>query len=78
MEPDLDPPSFFLGGLQCCGAQLFVSALAPTFKKFRLWLRLELCGYLFSQLLNENVDFLRLLGKNIYLIYFFDPIQYEL
>ncbi len=36
-------------------------APAPTFKKFllrsRLWLRLELCGCLFSQLLNEKVDF---------------------
>ncbi len=32
-------------------------APAPTFKKFRLRLRLELCGCLFSQLLNEKVDF---------------------
>jgi hypothetical protein len=32
-------------------------APAPTFKKFPLRLRLELCGCLFSQLLNEKVDF---------------------
>jgi hypothetical protein len=43
--------------------KLFVSApaLASTFKKFphrrRLRLRLELCGHLFSKLLNEKVDF---------------------
>ncbi len=39
--------------------KLFVSAPAPapTFKEFPLRLRLELCGYLFSQLLNEKVDF---------------------
>jgi hypothetical protein len=41
--------------------KLFVSApaLAPaaTFKKFLLWLQLKLCGYLFSQLLNEKVYF---------------------
>ncbi len=45
-----------------------------TFKKFplrsRLWLWLKLCGYLFSQLLNEKVDFLWLLGKNSDLIHF--------
>ncbi len=55
--------------------KLFFSALAPapapTFKKFRLWLRswlrlrLELWGCLFSQLLNEKVDFSWLFGKNI-------------
>ncbi len=59
--------------------KLFVlaPALAPTFKKFplRLLLRLKLCGYLFSQLLNEKVDFSWLLGKNINLIHFFDPIN---
>jgi hypothetical protein len=43
--------------------KLFVSApalapaQAPTFKKFLLWLQLQLCGYLFSQLLNEKADF---------------------
>jgi hypothetical protein len=55
--------------------KLFVlaAAPAPTFKKFplRLWLRLELCGYLFSQLLNEKVDFSRLLGKIYDLIHYF-------
>jgi hypothetical protein len=37
---------------------LFVSAPAPapTFKKFALRLRLNLFGYLFSQLLNDKVD----------------------
>ncbi len=35
----------------------FVSAPAPTFKKFPLRLRLQLCGYLFLQLLNKKVDF---------------------
>jgi hypothetical protein len=42
--------------------KLFVSApaLAPAFKKFRLrlwsglWLRLQLCNYLFAQLLIKN------------------------
>jgi hypothetical protein len=62
--------------------KLFVSAPAPTFKKLPLrlllQLRLKLCGYLFSQLLIEKVDFSRLLGKNIDLIHFFDSIQYEL
>jgi hypothetical protein len=61
-------------------------APAPTFKRFRLrlWLRsrlrlrLELCGCLFSQLLNEKVDFSWLFRKKIDLIQFFDPIQYEL
>jgi hypothetical protein len=43
--------------------KLFVSApaLALTFKKFRLQsrlqLRLQLCNYLFAQLLNQKVDF---------------------
>jgi hypothetical protein len=39
--------------------KLFVSAMAPTFKKFLFWSRLrhKLCGYLFSQLLIEKVDF---------------------
>jgi hypothetical protein len=41
--------------------KLFVWAPAPdpTFKKSPLWLRLQLklCGYLFSQLLNEKVFF---------------------
>jgi hypothetical protein len=50
--------------------KLFILALAPA--------RLELCGYLFSQVLNEKVDFSWLFGKNIDLIHFFDPIQYEL
>jgi hypothetical protein len=27
--------------MQCCGAETFVSAPAPTFKKFRLWLPLR-------------------------------------
>ncbi len=69
---------------QCCVAEpkLFVMAPAPapTCKKFllRLQSRLNLCGYQFSQLLNENVDFSWLSGKNIDLIHFFDPIQYEL
>jgi hypothetical protein len=74
--------------------KLFVSAPppapSPTFKKFplrlrrrlqlrlRSRLRLKLCGYLFSLLLNEKVDFSQLLGKNIDLINFFDPIQYYL
>jgi hypothetical protein len=38
-------------------APALAPALALTFKKFRLRLRLELCGCLFSQLLNEKVDF---------------------
>jgi hypothetical protein len=34
--------------------KLFISAPAPapTFKKFRFWLRLQVCNYLFAQLLN--------------------------
>jgi hypothetical protein len=36
--------------------KLIVSASAPTFKKFLLRLQLDLCGHLFSQLLNEKVD----------------------
>ncbi len=53
--------------------KLFFSAPAPTFKKFRLWLplrlrsrlRLEHWVCLFSQLLNEKVDFSWFFGKNI-------------
>jgi hypothetical protein len=30
--------------------KFFVSV--PAFKKFRLWLRVQLCNYLFAQLLN--------------------------
>jgi hypothetical protein len=62
--------------------KLFFSAPAPapTFNKFplrlRSWLRLrlELWGCLFSQLLNEKVDFLWFLER----ISTFDPILYEL
>jgi hypothetical protein len=58
--------------------KLFVSAPAPapTFKKFRLRhqsrsrLRLKLFVYLFSELLNEKVDFSWLFVKNIDLQYF--------
>ncbi len=49
--------------------KLYVPAL--TFKKFWNRLRLELYGYLFSQLLNEKVGFSWLLGKNIDLLHFF-------
>jgi hypothetical protein len=35
--------------------KLFVSALAPTFQKYRL--QLQLFGYRFSRLLNEKVYF---------------------
>ncbi len=43
--------------------KLFVPALA--FKKFWRRLRLQLCNYLFAQLLNKKLGFSFFLGKNI-------------
>ncbi len=73
-----------LGLTSVAEPKLFVSSPSParTFKKFplrsRLQLRLELFGYLFSQLLSKKVDFPWLFGKNIDFIHFFDPIQCKL
>jgi hypothetical protein len=65
---------------QCCGAETICfgssSGSSSEFQKFPL--RLQICGYLFAQLLNNNFDFSLFLGKNIDLIHLLDPIQYEL